>query len=303
LCCTQTLDNFYLDINCLIDLYKEHDSVYRIFSADIIITGIKTNMTPNPKKTIYNPTSPAVEQAAQLLLCLGKNMSNDMGVTAICNEIGIHKSKGYSILNALAKYDMIIKDEITKTYCLGPALLPLAKKAKEKLDITVIAKHHLQKLATSTNTSVLLGIISNDQFYIAGKYDGNAKLSVTVRQHQSLHITHGAHGKAIFPFLSPTDQQRLLKSNILLFHGDTQDFDKKKLEEEAQFCLDHGYAVDNGKITMGIKAISSPVFDHNNRVTAAIVLVGTFNEPQFEKLGTKIFTTSQIISKQCGADI
>jgi DNA-binding IclR family transcriptional regulator len=147
-------------------------------------------MTTEKKKTTYCPMSPAVEQAAQLLLCLGKNTGNDMGLTRICKEIGIHKSKGYSILNALAQYDLITKNGQTKTYCLGPALIPLARKAREKFDITAIAKDHLQSLANETRASVLLGIIVNDQFYIAGKYDGNDKLSVTVRQHQSLHITH-----------------------------------------------------------------------------------------------------------------
>ena len=87
-------------------------------------------MAPEKGKTPYHPSSPAVEQAAQLLLCLGKNMGNDYGLTTICKEIGIHKSKGYSILNALAQYDLITKDSRTKTYSLGPALLPLARKAR-----------------------------------------------------------------------------------------------------------------------------------------------------------------------------
>ncbi len=140
-------------------------------------------MKGEKKKSTYSPTSPAVEQAARLLLCLGKNKDNDMGLTAICEEIGIHKSKGYSILNALSRYDLITKDTRTKAYSLGPALMPLARKAKEKLDINVIAKKHLKTLANDTKASVLLGIIFNDQFYISGKYDGNDNLTVTVRQH------------------------------------------------------------------------------------------------------------------------
>ena len=258
-------------------------------------------MTTEKKKSVYRPTSPAVEQAAQLLLCLGK--SNDMGLTAICKEIGIHKSKGFSILNSLAQYDLITKDGKTKTYSLGPALMPLARKAREKLDINAIAKDHLQKLANETKASVLLGIICNDQFYIAGKYDGNEKLSVTVRQYQSLLITHGSHGKAIFAFLNDKDRQRIINSDQLFFHGDIESLDKKRLEQELKFCRENGYAVDNGEITPGITAVSSPVFDHNNEVTAAIVLVGTFKEDKFETFGKKIAATGRIISKQAGAQL
>jgi DNA-binding IclR family transcriptional regulator len=260
-------------------------------------------MTSEKKKNTYCPMSPAVEQAAQLLLCLGKNKDRDMGLTKICKKIGIHKSKGYSILNALAQYDLITKDDQTKTYCLGPALMPLAQKAREKFDITAITKDHLQNLANETQASVLLGIIVNDQFYIVGKYDGNDKLSITVRQHQSLHITHGSHGKAIFSFLNKKEQQRIIDSGQLFFHGDIDAFDKKKLERELKFCRKNGYAIDNGEATPGITAVSAPVFDHNNEVIAGIVLVGTFKPNKFEIFGKKIAATSQIISKKAGAKI
>ncbi len=258
-------------------------------------------MTAEKKKSIYPPTSPAVEQAVKLLLCLGKNKGSDYGLTSICKEIGIHKSKGYSILNALARYDFITKDIKTKTYSLGPALLPLARRASEKFDLTAIAKDHLQTLAHETRSSVLLGIISNDQFYIAGKYDGNDRLSVTVRQYQSLHITHGSHGKAIFAFLDEKEQQRIMDTGQLFFHGDPDSFDKDKLAQEVKFCRKNGYAVDNGEITPGITAVSAPLFDHNNEVTAGIVLVGTFTADKFETLGKKIAETGRIISRQAGA--
>ncbi len=260
-------------------------------------------MTTEKKKSIYRPTSPAVEQAAQLLLFLGKNRDNDMGLTDICKKIGIHKSKGFSILNSLTRYDLITKDSRTKTYSLGPALMPLARKAREKLDINAIAKDSLQKLANKTKTSVLLGIICNDQFYIAGKYDGNDKLSVTVKQYQSLHITHGSHGKAIFAFLNDKEQQRIINSNQLFFHGDFESLDKKRLEQELKLCRENGYAVDNGEITPGITAVSAPVFDHNNEVTAGIVLVGTFTEDKFETFGKMIAFTGRTISKLAGAQL
>lgn len=260
-------------------------------------------MTSKKKKSIYSPTSPAVKQAAQLLLCLGKQQDHNMNLTSICKEIGIHNSKGFSILNALSQYGLITKDNATKAYSLGPALIPLAQKAKEKFDINAIAKEHLQKLANETKGSVLLGIICDDQFYITGKYDGNDKLSVTVRQYQSLHITHGSHGKAIFAFLNEKDKQRIIDSNQLFFHGDFDAFDSQRLEQELLFCRKNGYAVDNGEVTPGITAVSAPVFDHNNEVTAGIVLVGTFTKEKFEILGKKIAATGRIISKQAGAQL
>jgi len=260
-------------------------------------------MPKKKKKSVYRPTSPAVEQAAQLLLCIGKASAGHMSLTEICKQIGIHKSKGYSILNALGQYDLISRDSDTKAYSLGPALIPLGRKVREKLDINVLAKDHLQKLAHETKATVLFGIVSNDQFYIAGKYDGNATISVTVRQYHFLHITHGAHGKAIFAHLDEEEQQRIMAGNEVFFYGDSKSLDEKRLKKELKACREKGYAVDNGEVTDGLKAVSAPVFDHNNRVMAGIALVGTFSEDKIPCFGEKTATVAKIISKQAGAEM
>ena len=181
--------------------------------------------------------------------------------------------------------------------------MPLGRKARDKLDIAAIAKEHLQALAFESRASVLLGIISNDQFYISDKYDGNDKMSVTVRRHQSLHISHGAHGKAIFAFLDSTNRDRILDSGPLYFHGAPENLDQQRLLREMSDCRKYGYAVDNGEVTAGITAVSAPVFNHHNQVTAAIVIVGTFTADKFQRLGEKTAAAAKIISKKAGAQI
>ena len=78
-------------------------------------------MTTQKKKNTYSSSSPAVAQAAQILLALGRHPGDGMNLTDICKQVGIHKSKGFSILNALTQYDFISKDSQTKSYSLGPA--------------------------------------------------------------------------------------------------------------------------------------------------------------------------------------
>jgi IclR family transcriptional regulator, acetate operon repressor len=254
-------------------------------------------------KSTYNPASPAVAQAAQILMFLGNTSGHDPGVSEICNAVGIHKSKGFSILNTLAGCDFVTKDPRTKTYRLGPALIPLGRKAIENCDIAAVARDHLERLAGKTGASVLLGIICNDQFYITAKYDGNQTVSVTIRQYQSLHITHGSHGKSIFAHLDKTEQQRILAAGPVFFHGPSGNVDMERLEAELAFCRENGYAVDNEEITPGIRAVSAPLFDGRNRVFAAMVVLGTFGENQLTRLGEMTSETSRIISRQMGAGI
>ncbi len=260
-------------------------------------------MDQKNKTTSARPVSPAVSQAAQLLLYLGSQSGTDMTLTRICEAVGIHKSKGYSILNALSEYGFVTRDENGKTYSLGPAVIPLGARAINDLDIHAAASAHLQALAEETACTVLLGMVSNDRFYVVGKYDGNAMVSLTIRQNQCFHITHGAHGKAIVAEMDDETRKKILASPPLLFYGENTRVDRTRLEKELARCRQNGYAVDNESMTPGIRAVAAPVFDHRNTVFAGVVLAGMFGQDEIPAMGERVSAMGRWISRQAGASI
>ncbi|HCY87003.1 MAG TPA: hypothetical protein DHV36_17865 [Desulfobacteraceae bacterium] len=252
-------------------------------------------------KSKYTPGSPAVDQAAQVLKCLVQQDKSDVSLTRLCNLVGIHKSKGYAILHSLMTHGIVIKNPVSKAYSLGPALIPMASKAKKNLPILHAAGDLPRILAEETRSSVLIGTIANHHFYVVAKHDGNTAIALTVRENQSLHITHGAHGKAIFAHLPPDEKQSIISAGRLEFYGSHMPWDMKMLEAQLAECRKKGYAADIGEVTRGITAVSAPVFDHNNRVCAAVVLVGTFGEDLADIYGRKTAALARQISQQCGA--
>ena len=251
----------------------------------------------------YKPLVPAVDQAGKILLRLGENKGAGMSVTELCKALGIHKSKGYSILHTLMQYDFITKDPLTKKYSLGPALLSLAKNVQDNLDVRQLSEPYLRGLANETKSTVLLGIVGNDQFYISETYEVDEAFGITIRKNQSLHITHGAHGKAIAAFMDKSKQRNLLQQKELHFYGKDKKIDMKLLKKELSDCQKKGFAIDYGGITPGINALSSPIFDVDNSIIAGIVLVGTFIQSKFDEYGAKVSNISKEISKKCGATI
>ncbi len=251
----------------------------------------------------YKPIVPSVEQAAKLLVCLGENSEPNMTVTQICRILNLHKSKGFSILHTLIQFDFIVKDSRTKTYSLGPGLLSLARNVQENLDVRKISESYLKNLANETKSTALLGIISNDQFYISEKHEGNVAIGLTLRANQALHITHGAHGKAIAAFLDKKAQQKFLEQETLYFYGENQTFDIRVLQQELSLCRETGYAVDYGGVNPAMNALSSPIFDSDQKIVGGIVLAGTFKKDKFVKFGQKVADISKEISRKLGADI
>ena len=105
---------------------------------------------------------PALEQGVQTLLCLQRNSGEKMSLTKICQAVGIHKSKGHSILTTLQRYGLVERDPESKTYTLGARLIPLARAVLDHLDYRAAATPVVEELAKETGMTVWFGLRMNE---------------------------------------------------------------------------------------------------------------------------------------------
>lgn len=255
-------------------------------------------------KSVYKPSVPAVEQASRVLLCLGESPNFKMRLTEICNQIGIHKSKGHSILNTLKQFGFVEKDTQTKTYSLGPALIFLSRHVLDNLHYPEIVAPFLDDLAKETNGTALFGLIYGEHLLVVVKSEGNQNIGFTIRLGHRFHITLGAHGKAIVAFMPEADREKILTKKRVYFHGlDISRLNMKRLKEELIKCRQLGYAQDIGEVTQGVNFVSAPVFGVQEKIIGCIILIGTFSESLIEKYGPKTGDVARRISYKLGADI
>ena len=91
--------NFCLDKPNSADMFSLANQVLHNESLSIKMLAKKD---PPQTKPEYSSLVPAVEQASRILMALAQNRSSKMTLTEICGVVGIHKSKGYSILKHIA---------------------------------------------------------------------------------------------------------------------------------------------------------------------------------------------------------
>jgi len=254
-------------------------------------------------KSKYTGVVPAVDQASRLLICLARNPSFKMNLTDICKNVGIHKSKGYSILNTLQRYGLVHKDTLGKTYSLGFGLISLSRKVLDNLNYEAIAGSYLKKLADQTHSTALLGIIDNTNVFVAAKQEADQTVGVTTRIGHRFSITHGAHGKAIVSFLAEDEKEKILRHNKLFFHGSASRFDRERLDGEIKRCRQDGYAIDMGELNPGINVIASPLFDSQGSLIGSMFIMGTFFESHIREYGAKVTEIAKQFSNMLGADI
>jgi DNA-binding IclR family transcriptional regulator len=252
-------------------------------------------------KSPFKPSVPAVEQASRILFCLGESPSFKMSLTEICGQVGIYKSKGYSILNTLKQFGLIEKDLQTKNYSLGPGLIFLSRSVLDNLNYPEIVAPFLETLAKETNGTAVFGLINGSHVLVVAKHQGNQKLAFGLQLGHRFHITLGAHGKAIAAFMSQAEREKLLAKKKLYFYGEASRMDMKRLDGEIAECRELGFARDVGEITSGVIIISAPVFTIREKMVGCVILIGTFPASKIEEYGPKVASIARQVSHKLGA--
>lgn len=255
------------------------------------------------KKSEYTGLVPAVDQAARILIFLAKSPTGKARLMDICAGVGIHKSKGFSILNTLQRYGMVQKDPAGKTYSLGLGLISLSRRVLDNLDYGTLADPILKNLAQKTNSTALLGILRDENVFVVARQEVDQNISVTIRLGHRFSISHGAHGKAVAAFLPDKERKSLLKQRKLFFHGTAEKLDRRRLEGELTRCRETGFAFDMGELNPGINVIASPVFDSRDRPMGSLFIMGTFPESRIEEYGSAVAGSAKQFSAALGADV
>lgn len=255
------------------------------------------------ERSAYKPIVPAVEQASKILLCLGESPSFKMSLADICRQIGIYKSKGFSILNTLNQFGLVEKDPQTKTYYLGPNLIFLSRHVLDNMEYPEMVTPFLDSLSKNTSGTAAFGLIRGSDVFIVAKREGNQGIGFTLGLGARLHITWGAPGKAIAAWMSDMEREKLLAKKKRYFYGDPSRMDMGRLRMEMARCRDVGFAQDIGEVAPGVNIVSAPVFGLHEKVIGCIILVGTFSERTIKEYGPKVASIAQQASHKLGAHV
>ena len=246
---------------------------------------------------------PAVAQACRILFCLAGSGEAQMTLPEICSRVGIHKSKGYSILQTLQAFGLVQKQGDRKGYALGPGLISLSRKVLDDLDAPRLAEPLLADLATRLGCTATFGIISGTRVVVVAKHEGGADVGVTIRVGHRFPLTYGSHGKAIVAFLPEEERENLLKEAKLHFHGAPERLDRDRLERELEACRRDGFALDLGEMKPGLNSVAVPVFGADGAAMGYIALVGLFSAEEARAFGPLVVEAGRALSRRLGARV
>ena len=246
---------------------------------------------------------PAVEQASRVLFCLAGTGASHMSLIEICAQVGIHKSKAFSILETLQRFGLVQRNTDGKRYALGPGLVSLSRKVLDDLSPPRLAQPILEELAGKTDSTAVLGLIIDRNVFVAAKHEGEGNIGVTMRIGHRFPLTYGAHGKAIAAFLPKKERDHLLQRKDLYFHGDPARLSRTRLKKELAQCRREGFAEDLGELNRGLHVVAAPVLGPNRAPTGFIEIFVLFSAKAAHRFGPLVAQAGKTLSRQLGAEV
>lgn len=229
------------------------------------------------------PGSRTLSRGLAVLRALG-DASDGATVAQISLSTGLDRAVLYRLLDTLTEDGFVVRDETTRLFHLGVALVELGAKAGRGLEVTRLAASGMHQLMEMTREAVCLAVRDRDDLVVVERVEP-AGLFVRIGyavgfRHQ---ITLGAHGQALLAFMP-------------------QQSDGPSIEDVARDTIRRrGYAVSTDELEHGASGVAAPILDQHGTAVASLgVVAPTPRLPDPSSLGPRIAQVSMDISRRLG---
>jgi len=228
-----------------------------------------------PRAAKTGPASAPVGVISKVLLILEalQGSSAGLGLKAICDLTGIHKSTAHRFLKHLERERYLIRTE-AGAYLIGPRLSQMSTRGNQGATLQAVARPILWELWKSTQETVNLAVLDQSTVLYVDVIESphEFRLSSRVGTRRSLHVT--ALGKALSAFL-PAEQRESALSTIT-FQPSTPKtiLNLLQFRQELEKIRRQGYAVDDEEAVQGARCVSAPILNSDGEPVAAVSVSG-----------------------------
>jgi DNA-binding IclR family transcriptional regulator len=183
----------------------------------------------------------------------------------------------YRLLAALTEAGLVRQSSAGHTYQLGAALVTIAHRALDQMDIRDIAHEHLLKLRDDTGETVHLAVFSNDAMLYVDNIESRERVRMKCSLGVSVPLHTTAVGKAYLAF-SPEQQRESALARLQLDdvtgHSITS---RETLRAQIAEAARRGWTTDEEENERDIFCFGAPILDRRgNAVAAASISIPRF---------------------------
>lgn len=225
----------------------------------------------------------------------------DLTLAEICLRLGIPKPTGMRFLNTFMNAGYVERVGVG-LYRLGPSIELLSRPPDIEERMRQVAAPYLQVLVDRYGESTHLGIRRGRTMVTASFLEGTHTIRMASHIGARRPIHCSSMGKALLAFSDPSVIDLVLHESLdrLTPHTIT---DPAELRAELARIREHGYAVDDEEVELGLRCVGAPVFDYTGMAVAGISISGPtqrVQSGQVAEIGGVVRETADLLSRGLG---
>jgi DNA-binding IclR family transcriptional regulator len=215
----------------------------------------------------------AVEHAVDILECLA-GTRGAVGVSDLARQTGLSKATVYHLLATLEARRIVIREPDSASYRLGWALYEMGTQVARGSEVSRVARPFLDRLASETGESVLLGVLDVDAVLYLERGDAPSSFHMVAAAGTRSPLHSTASGKLLLAYVDEEEIERYLDSGPLESFTANTVTDPARLREQLGEIRDQGYATCWQERELGLCSVAVPLRDHSGATVASLTLAG-----------------------------
>ncbi len=194
---------------------------------------------------------------------------SQISIEDIQHDLNLPQSTVYRYVRLLVERGFLDKVD-AGNYRLGVRLIALSRIALHSdRDVRLIALPGMKRIADHTSESVSLMRMANQHAVCIETIGGKYALRVTIEPGRTQLLHAGASSKVLLAYSPPTSWNTLLQFPLRRFTATTITT-LDDLRQEAANIRERGYAVSDGEIDIGARAIAVPLLNRRDEIVATL---------------------------------
>jgi DNA-binding IclR family transcriptional regulator len=219
--------------------------------------------------------SPQLLQRTFSVLALFSPERQEWTVTEIGRECGLAVPTVHRILSALRRNGYLVRDDATKRYRFGPAIVRMGRTASLTVSMRTLARPLLHALARRTTQTALLTVVSEDRrnAVCLERVESTEPLRLSVQPGRQLPLHAGASQKILLAFM-PDDEFRAYVDEPLTSPCTATICEAGRLSQEVEAIRQRGWASSYEETNVGVWGLSVALIDETGQAEASIGVAG-----------------------------
>lgn len=237
----------------------------------------------------------------ELLKCFSPKQP-EWTANELSNKLNMNRTTVYRILTTLATGGFVQSNPKSGGFRLGSTLIGLSLALFDSMDIRTMAGPVLKGLTQKTGESVHLTIWYKDKVMVIEQWESPSDIKVLVPLGKKLSAHCTATGKVFLSELPDVEFDRYLSEHEFKALTPNTIVDKDSLREEVLKVRQKKIAFDFEEYAMDIVACAAPVFSYDQKINAAIAVLGPSRRmrTKIEEIEAMTREASELISKSLG---